>query len=613
MNPSVPLTNRRGFLKGTAALAGVLSLPKLTLGQAGPAAGRLPPSKELTCDVLVVGGSLGGVAAALAAARMGFTVIVTEETAWIGGQATTQGVPLDEHPWVEQYGSTESYREFRTRVRGYYRRNYPLTAAARSDPHLNPGAGWVSALCFEPKVGLAVLHEMLAPHLSTGRITILTRHRPARVEMDGDRVAAVTVICDDSGGQKTLTAPYVLDATELGEVLELGDIERVTGAEAQSQTGEPNALAGAADPRDQMAFTHVFALDYFPTQEHVIAKPAGYERWKAMPSGRDHRPKLEIADFFGVKTDYFNRPENPRGYQTSVWNFRRLLCRSNFAAGAFPSDITTAVWNQNEYHSGVLCGVSPEERRREMAAARDLSLSVIYWLQTEAPHPAGNGRGYPGLRPRGDFLGTDDGLAQYPYIRESTRIQAEFTVLEQHFRSDLEPTKNGPVKYADSVGLSGYRIDIHKAAKPGATQLTGPAGSMTEVNHGKHWCQQIPLGALIPVRVNNLIPACKNLGVTAVTNGSFRVHPTEWNIGESAGALAAFCLGRKVAPRQVRATPALLADFQRELTRRGVELDWPQNQTSRSYYSHHNLELKDAGSFYFGEASRLPAADTILR
>lgn len=68
--------------------------------------------------------------------------------------------------------------------------------------------------------------------------------------------------------------------------------------------------------------------------------------------------------------------------------------------------------------------------------------------------------------------------------------------------------------------------------------------------------------------------------------------------------MAAFCLARKLAPRQVRNTPKHLADFQRKLERQGVELDWPRMDTARSYYSHHNLELKDTETFYFGEAWR---------
>ncbi len=591
---------RRSFLKSAALLSAAATAPTIltraaTAVPAGAAAGR-----ELKADVLVIGGSFGGVAAALAAARMGRTVILTEETEWIGGQATTQGVPPDEHPWIEEFGRTRSYAAFRNGVRDYYRRNYPLIPQARADRHLNPGAAWVTAFAYEPRVGLAVLNEMLAPHVSAGRITLLLRHRPVSVAMNGDRMGAVTVLDEPANTSRTLTAPYILDATELGELLELGDIERLVGAESRADTGEPNALDGPADPRDQMGFTHCLAMDYLPGEEHVIAKPRDYDFWRNSVNVHSGRPKLPVADLFGFKQDYFNRPVKPPAYTAANWNFRRFLCRSNFTAGAFPSDITTPIWAQNEYHDGVLCGVPQAERRKHLAAARQLSLSLLYWLQTEAPDHATGKTGFPGLRPRGDVFGTTDGLAQYPYIRESNRIRSEYLVRETDFRNDLPGNENGPVKYADSIGVGGYRIDIHKPVKHGK-------GEMTSANHGKHWCQQIPLGALIPVRVENLIPACKNLGVTSVVNGAFRLHPNEWNIGESAGALAAFCVQHNRTPRQVRNTPAHLADFQRELTRAGVELDWPagHRETGRSYYSHHNVELKDVDTFYFGEAWRL--------
>lgn len=590
------MPSRRTFLHTLLSAApGLGMLPHLN-AQGQPSATAI--GREMKADVLVIGGSLGGVAAALAAARMDKRVILTEETLWIGGQATTQGIPLDEHPWSERFGRTQSYADFREGVRDYYRRHYPLTEEARADRYLNPGAGWVSKLCFEPRVGLAVLYEMLAPHLSAGRIIILLRHHPVAVTMEGDHARAVTVRDEIHQVERTLTAPYILDATELGDLLELGKIESVIGAESRAETGEPLAVDGPAEPHEQMIFTHVFALDHLPGEEHIIPKPRDYDFWKQTKSHRGDFPKLTLPDLFGAKHDHLGRVPKPGSYVASTWNFRRVLCQSNFVPGAFPCDVTVAIWPTNEYHLGVLCGVSPEERRKHLEAARQLSLSTIHWLQTEAPNPATGGQGYPGLRPRGDIFGTDDGLAQAPYIRESRRIKAEFTVLEQHFRTDLPETKNGPLKYHDSVGLSGYRVDIHKPTAPGKP-------SITEVAHGKHWLQQIPLGSLIPVRVENLLPACKNLGVTHVTNGAFRVHPTEWNIGESAGALAAFCVDRKLSPRQVRNTAAHLTDFQRQLERQGVELDWLRMETSRSYYSHHNLELKDADTFYFGEATRL--------
>ena len=112
---------------------------------------------DLTADLVVVGGGLGGVAAALTAARLGQRVLLTESDPWLGGQLTVQGVPPDESRWVDSEPTSASYREFRERVRDHYRRVYPLRDEAARDPMLNPGAGFVSRLCHEPRVAALVL------------------------------------------------------------------------------------------------------------------------------------------------------------------------------------------------------------------------------------------------------------------------------------------------------------------------------------------------------------------------------------------------------------------------------------------------------------------------
>jgi len=113
------------------------------------------------------------------------------------------------------------------------------------------------------------------------------------------------------------------------------------------------------------------------------------------------------------------------------------------------------------------------------------------------------------------------------------------------------------VEYPDSVGIGSYRIDLHPSS--GGDNYVDVASLPF----------QIPLGALIPVRVQNLVPACKNIGTTHVTNGCYRLHPVERNVGEAAGALLAFALERRTHPHAVRDTPALLADFQRRLEAQG--------------------------------------------
>jgi hypothetical protein len=79
---------------------------------------------------------------------------------------------------------------------------------------------------------------------------------------------------------------------------------------------------------------------------------------------------------------------------------------------------------------------------------------------------------------------------------------------------------------------------------------------------------------MIPIRVENVLPGGKNLGVTHITNGAYRVHPVEWNVGEAAGLLAAYCLERKTTPRAVRHRRDELAAFQDLLRREGIELEW---------------------------------------
>jgi hypothetical protein len=65
---------------------------------------------------------------------------------------------------------------------------------------------------------------------------------------------------------------------------------------------------------------------------------------------------------------------------------------------------------------------------------------------------------------------------------------------------------------------------------------------------------------------------CKNLGTTHITNGCYRLHPIEWNIGEAAGALAAYALDERVAPAAVRERADLLRKFQRRLLGEGIPL-----------------------------------------
>ncbi|HZG57030.1 FAD-dependent oxidoreductase [Paenibacillus sp.] len=518
--------------------------------------------KQMHAEIVIIGGGVGGVAAALSAASSGRRVVMTEDSDWIGGQFTSQAVPPDEHPWIEQFGCTASYRRFRNGVRDYYRRHFPLTAAARAMPYFNPGNAIVSNISHEPRAALAVLRDMLAPYVHSGKVTVLERHAPVAAETSGDRIVSVTVRSEESGEDIVLTGVMFLDATEEGDVLPLAKVEYVTGAESAAQTGEPHALPGDPDPTDMQAITWCFAMDYMEGEDYTIPKPAEYDFWRNYRA--DFWPD-RLLSWMGVvphslqPITYGFFPDDGKSF--SLWKYRRLIDRSLFADGAFESDLTVVNWPQNDYWLAPIVDAAPEERAARLESARQLSLSLLYWMQTEAPRPDG-GAGYPGLRLRGDVVGTTDGLAKKPYIRESRRIRAVTTVLEQHLSPDCRPDgKSEP--YADSVGIGCYRIDLHPS--------TG-GRSYVDVSSLPF---RIPLGSLLPVRVENLIAAGKNIGTTHITNGCYRLHPVEWNIGEAAGSLAAFAIERGVSPRAVREDAAMLTDYQQRLRSQGVELEWP--------------------------------------
>lgn len=570
--------DRRSFGIGLASAAGAASLgPKWLLADDG---GKQSPhhdsNRELQADVVILGGGLGGCSAALAALKRGRRVIMAEPTEWIGGQLTAQAVPPDEHRWIETHGANRSYRELRTRIRDYYRRHYPLTQAARENQHLNPGNGSVSRLCHEPRVALAVLRDWLAPYLSGGRLTLLTEVQPVSAVVDGDRVRCVNVRSRRTGFESALTAPYFIDATELGDLLPLTGTEYVTGTESKQDTGELHA-AQSADPANQQAFTVCFAVDHRAGENHTIDEPSDYGFWK------DFVPDLtppwpgKLLDFTYThprsgepKTLGFDPSGATRSGKLNLWLYRRIADAGQFAQGTYDGDISLINWPQNDFLLGNLVDVTENQQAQHLAQAKQLSLSLLYWLQTEAPRDDG-GHGFPGLRLRSDLVGTEDGLAKYPYVRESRRIRALFRILEAHVGREQRAMETGTsgaelaaAPFDDTVGVGSYAIDLHPT--------TGGDNYIDFLSLPF----QIPLGALIPQRMTNLIAGCKNIGTTHITCGCYRLHPVEWGIGEAAGSLAAFALDKNRSPHAIREDPASLSDFQNLLRSEGVELHWPK-------------------------------------
>jgi hypothetical protein len=510
--------------------------------------------RETRYDVLIVGGGTGGTAAALAATSMGLKVILTEETDWIGGQLTAQAVPPDEHPWIESFGCTARYRAYRDEVR----RRSGLKQG-ENPRAFNPGGGWVSNLCHHPALGHAVLSEMVRESIEKGLLEIRLHtvaqgthllsstvaretglHRP---EVSGDRVEAVPLIDLLTGEETLVRAKYFLDATELGDLLPLTGTEYVEGAESRDETEEPNAPSGPARPENQQGFTWCMAVGYDAQGDHTIEKPAQYERWTTYaPQGW-----RGLLFQYGDLTPATNA-EREMPLFSDDW--RCWFKYRQIEKGGLP--VTIVNWPQNDYFVAPLTDCTAAEAAERLEESRQLSLSWLYWMQTEG--------GAPGLFPS-PLAGTPEGFAKTPYIRESRRIRAKRTIREQDVTP--QPGLDRAPHMADSVGVGAYRIDLHFS--------TG-GDRYIDVSSLPF---QISLGALVPQRMQNLLPACKNLGTTHITNGCYRLHPVEWNIGEAAGYLAGFCLQKGLTAAEVWESPGETAVFRKLLHAQGVETEWP--------------------------------------
>ena len=417
--------------------------------------------EPLRTPVLVVGAGCGGFAAALAVARAGSSCVLTEPTDWVGGQLTSQAVPPDENAWIEEnsgegQGATRSYLDFREAVRARYRERESLTPAAAATPRLNPGDGWVSRLCFSPRIGHEVLREILRPHVEAGRITLLLGHEPVAADREGNRVKSVTVRGGD-GAETVIEADYVLDATETGDLYPLTGCEHAVGAEARDAYGELHAPE-RADPRDQQAVSWCFAMEHLPGRNHVDPEPEGYASWRSFVPDLDPPWCGPLFSWLSPGVDERPRemgmtpwPDFPGDGVWELWRYRRIVDASAHTDGR--PDVCLVNWVQMDQFlvpalGGEACtpGQARGEAERGEAAqgeaargqaaeafalAKQQALCLFHWMQTEGPRHDG-GVGYPGLKLRGHELGTTSGFAKAPYIREPRRLLARTVMHEGH-------------------------------------------------------------------------------------------------------------------------------------------------------------------------------------
>lgn len=501
-------------------------------------------------DVVIVGASFGGVAAALAAATdPNVRVALLESSQWIGGQATAQGVSRwDEQgiDLVETTSSTKAYREVKHAIRAWYRSQTQLSTFGRNATYLNPG---FAATNFPFSIDPSVTHAVLRAHVDalSARLDLRLGTTVTAVDVRNGSVVGVT-----TDGGDTYTARVFVDATDLGDLLPLASLNWKIGAEAHADTNEPDAPADA-HPEWIQPITVPIAIENRPAgEDHTLPRPENFDE-----IARKQRFHIVDGDISGVL-----RPLP--GGQESIFGYRQYIDSRNFNDANYACDRTTLNVGSNDYMDATLPSGDATRDRTIYEGARDVSIAFVYWLQTQVERDDRGGNGYPNLKIRTDAFGTSDGCAPQAYIRESRRIDGEERIVQQDIaKNSFPPGTPRARRFASSCGIGMYGIDIHAADGPGTPWLAFETLRF-----------QIPLGALLPKELDNFVAACKNIAATHLTSGAYRVHPVEWAIGEAAGVLAAFAARQQVTPKDVYRQDDRRTTYQFRLLARGIPIFW---------------------------------------
>ncbi|HEY9738380.1 MAG TPA: FAD-dependent oxidoreductase [Trichocoleus sp.] len=576
----------------------------------------LPQAEEVwECEVVVIGGSLGGVAAASHAMKTGVYTCLIELTPWLGGQISSQGVSaLDESRAMRSRDNfSPNWEAFKQLLR-----NQPVQLPSWMNlpsplPVHELDNCWVGELCFTPRAGATSAEMWLRAASASApdsRWSTSTAFKGASFDASGRQITAVYAVkrvprspqyapqgrlsreldawyswSDDATYNKIplrLQAPagrrlIVIDASDTGELVGWANLPHRVGSDAQADTGEVNA-ASMANPDCTQAYTYPFVL---ATLDDGGSSANQLKQVESDLSRKEHRQQFDLEGF-----PFFD--------SGGVFNYRRMISQ-------YPGDGTNLTqlgemslinWNRgNDWHimepplilteedivlSGQrlnwMGGLSTES----LKDAENHALVFAEWLletqvQPYLPLSFLAGPDAP--------MGTHSGLSMVPYIREGRRIlgrpaygQDNFMMVEADLREDMT---GGRDFSPTAVALAHYDIDIHGCRywdKRPTYEASGASIKEFVVRP-----LQIPLEALIPQGVDNVLIGGKSLAVSHIVNGVTRVHYGEWSVGAAAGTTAGWLLryGRPadLNPSQIVVTGQMPA-LQQFLIDQGLRFTW---------------------------------------
>ena len=364
-------------------------------------------------DVIIIGGGASGTMAAIQAARMDASVLVLEETPWLGGMLTSAGVSAADGNYNLHSGLWEEYRQA---LNNHY------------GGEENLKTGWVSHVLYEPQVGAKILLEMTK------------KEAKLQVAFQSKLLSIVKlntlweVTYRENSQEKTVKANVVIDATELGDVAAQVGIPYDIGMDSRFDTGEEIAPEKANNIIQDLTYVAILKT-YQDASKARLEKPKNY----------DPTPFLCTCKGSCVETE-----------KLKLWD-----CDYMMEYGKLPNGYYMINWPiaGNDYYTNII-ELNEKERAEEIQKAKNFTLNYVYYLQNEL--------GFKNLGIANDVFPTEDGLPLIPYHRESRRIKG----LVRFNVNDLaKPFQQEKPLYRTGIAVGDYPVDHHHNRYPEADKL----------------------------------------------------------------------------------------------------------------------------------------------
>ncbi len=493
-----------------------------------------PPAPRAQYDVAVVGAGPGGVAASIQAARMGARVALFEPTDWIGGQTTAAGVGnMDEGNIAARESGL--YKEFVAHVQSYYAARHKSVDTCYYD---------TNSLCVDPLVGQIILRQMLD---SVGpNLQVFTRSPVSAVTKQGDAVTGV-VVNGDRIGTKVL-----IDDDEYGDILAQAGAAYRLGTGTSSKPNTESCVQSIT-----FAATIRYYPDGVPASLQFHAPPPGYTSRIAQffaayvkQNGSDHfvsntERNLSFQSYAAFRG--FPDLANPLNYGVLQQHGRAITRTSLNLGNDFPrtGNLSTSYISDPGYRARTTCD------------AKLLTLQMVYYIQHdmhETNWSIANDEGYDTAFNRSQhcvnltgYEAFENQMPQEPYVREGRRLVGEATLTGDELVNAWKDPAQTP-RFADSIAVGYYPMDLHSCHEPLETAFDSP-GDLRQAFSGGAF--EVPLGALIPAKVDGLLAAEKNISASREANGAIREQPIAMATGQAAGALAVLAVEQNEQPRAV--------------------------------------------------------------